>query len=234
MRLNGLFIVLDLAERKLNHPLVSRYQQALILGSIREDVWYIPGIKRVIEHLSFTHFYNPSLPGGIIPFLWPGPRLKANLFYGRALRAYRQGDTAGAFVQLGRVAHLITDMSCPVHVHRTVHETDPFEWWVEGNRKTLLGLEVPALVEGRRASDFIEGLARYTLAFRTDATNHLPGRILRKLGVLKPVTAREAGEQAKALIPLAAAYTASMLRLFLREVGAEVGVVGAAGVGVAS
>jgi hypothetical protein len=219
MRLNGLYIVLDLAIRKLNHPLVTRYKDALVLGSIREDVWYIPGLKTIFEHLSFTHFYKPPLPGGIIPFLWPGPRLKANMFYKRAIKAYRAGHNAKAFVQLGRVAHLLTDMSCPVHVHRTVHETDPFEWWVEGNRKALLNATVPDLIESRRASELIEGLARYTTTFRTDETNHLPGRILKSLGILKSVTPREAGQQARILIPMAAAYTASLLLMFLREVG---------------
>jgi hypothetical protein len=220
MRLNGLYIVVEMAVRKLGDPLVTRYKKPLILGSLREDVWYIPGARFILEHLSFSHFYRPPLPGGIVPFLWPGPRYKANLFYGRALDAQRAGRTAAAFVQLGRVAHLITDMACPVHAHRTMHETDPFEWWVEGNKKRLLALDVPDLFEGERASDFIEGMARYTQAFRTDATNHLPGRLLKKLGLREPVRAKEAGEQAMALIPMAAAYTASFLRLFVRQSGA--------------
>ena len=39
MRYNGLFIVLDLAIRKLDDPTIHRYRDPLILGSLREDVW---------------------------------------------------------------------------------------------------------------------------------------------------------------------------------------------------
>lgn len=219
MRLNGLYIVIELAMRKLADPLVEAYKKPLVLGSLREDVWYIPGARFILEHLSFSHFYRPGLPGGIFPFVWPGPRSKADLFYGRALDFQRAGKTAAAFVQLGRVAHLLTDMACPVHAHRTAHATDPFEWWVEGNRKKLLALEVPDLPTGEKASDFIEGMAQVTQAYRTDATNHLPGMVLKKLGLLKPVKSKEAGEQAVALIPTAAAYTAAMLRLFVDQSG---------------
>ena len=141
MRLNGLFVVANLAVRKLAHPLVTQYESALVLGSLREDVWWIPGARFVLEHLSFSHFYEPGLPGGFIPLLWPGPRMKGDKFYRRAVTEHRAGRTASGFVQLGRVAHLITDMCCPVHAHRAVHDTDPYEWWVEGNKKKLLELE---------------------------------------------------------------------------------------------
>jgi len=219
MRLNGLYIVVELAARKLADPVVTRYKKPLILGSLREDVWYIPGARFILEHLSFSHFYQPGLPGGFLPVVWPGPRLKADMFYDRALAAQREGRTAAAFVQLGRIAHLITDMACPVHAHRTMHMTDPFEWWVEGNRAKLLALDVPDLPPGERASDFIEGMAIVSQGHRTDETNHLVGRILKKWGFKTSVSAKEAGEQARALIPMAAAYTASMLDLFVRQTG---------------
>ena len=140
MRLNGLDIVVELAARKLADPVVTRDKKPLSLGSLREDVWYIPGARFILEHLSFSHFYHPGLPGGFLPVVWPGPRIKADMFYDRALAAQREGRTAAAFVQLGRIAHLITDMCCPVHAHRTMHMTDPFEWWVEGNKSKLLAL----------------------------------------------------------------------------------------------
>ena len=221
MRLNGLWVVADLAMRELQSPVVGRYQKALVLGSLREDVWYVPAVGRVIEHLSFSHFYRPGLPGGLVPMLWPGPRRKARVFYDRAVDEYRAGRRASGFVQLGRVVHLLTDMSCPVHAHRTVHETDPFEWWVEGNKKRLAAMRVPRAPAARVVEDVIEGMAVYTQRYRTDETNHLPGRLLRKAGLLRPVAAREAGAQGRALIPMAAGYTVELLRLFLREVGEE-------------
>jgi hypothetical protein len=228
VRLNGLEVVATTAIRELGHPLVSRYQKAIVLGSLREDVWYIPGAKVVFEHLSFSHFYRPGLPGGIIPVLWPGPRRKANKFFARAVAEHGAGRVASGFVQLGRVVHLLTDMCCPVHAHRTVHETDPFEWYVEANKKKLGSLPVPAVADQRRASDLIEGLATFTQAFATDETNHAPGKLLKRLGLLESVSAKEAGEQARALIPMAAGYTVALLRLYLREIGAAVSHAGAA------
>jgi hypothetical protein len=219
VRLNGLYIVVDLAVRKLDHPLVNRYAHALVLGSLREDVWYVPGARVVFEHLSFSHFYRPPLPGGLVPFLWPGPKMKGNLFFGRAVGEFRAGQKASGFVQLGRVAHLLTDMCCPVHAQRTIHDTDPYEWYVEGNKQKLLELPVPEVADAGRASELLESMARFTQSYRSDPTNHHTGRLLRKWGIWKGVSAREAGEQARALIPMAAAHTVSLLRLYLREVG---------------
>lgn len=220
MRLNGLYVVARLAARDLDHPLVHRYERALVLGSLREDVWWIPGLRVVFEHFSFSHFYRPGLPGGLVPFLWPGPRLKADRFFRLAVREARAGRTASGFVQLGRVVHLLADMACPVHAHRSPHETDPFEWWVEGNKARLLELPVPHVPDARRASDLIESLARATQSHASDDTNTWIGRILKRLGLLESVSAQLAGEQARALVPVACGHAAALLRLFLREIGA--------------
>ena len=219
MRLNGLYVVADLAIRNLDDPLVSRYRAPLVLGSLREDVWYVPLARFVFEHLSFSHFYQPGKPGGLVPYLWPGPRMKADKFYDRAVSAFARGERASAFVSLGRVVHLLTDMCCPVHAHRSIHETDPYEWWVEGNKAKLLRMDVPHVDDARRPSDLIEGMARYTQAFATDDTNHAIGRLMKSLGRWKSVSAREAAVQARALIPMAAGHTVSLFRLFLRDVG---------------
>lgn len=217
MRYNGLFIVLDLAIRKLDDPLVNRYRDPLILGSLREDVWYIPGLNSIFEHWSFSHFYKPPLPGGFLPIVWPGPRYKGEKFYRHALDLHQNGKVAGGFVQLGRVAHLITDMCCPVHVHRTTHLTDPFEWYVEGNKKKLLASDVPDAPEGKNVTELIMGLASYTSQFREDKTNNWPGVFMRKVGAWQPMKMKEAGEQARELIPLAAAYTVALLQMYLRD-----------------
>src|SRR5439155_1613793 len=79
----------------------------------------------------------------------------------------------------------LTDMSCPVHAHRTVHLTDPFEWHVEGNKRRLASLPVPAVPRAERASELIESLARFTQDFETDGTNHPPGRLLKRWGFWK-------------------------------------------------
>ncbi len=217
MRYGGLFVVIELALRKLDDSAVARYRDPLLLGSLREDVWHIPVVDTIFEHWSFSHFYKPPLPGGFIPLLWPGPRLKAEKFYRRALAEHGAGRSAAGFVQLGRVAHLLTDMCCPVHVHRLTHDTDPYEWYVEGNIKKLLALEVPEVADAARPRDLIHDLAAHTRKHRADPTNHHLGRALKRAKLLEGVTAKEAAAQAHELIPLAAGYTAALLRMYLRD-----------------
>jgi len=222
MRYNGLFIVLEMALRHDNNPFIQRYRDPLILGSLREDVWYIPGLNTVFEHWSFSHFYKPPLPGGYLPLLWPGPRMKAEKFYRRSLTEHKSGNQTASFIQLGRVAHLLTDMCCPVHVHRTVHDTDPFEWYVEGNRKKLLQLPLPQIPNAKSPSQLIHDLSIYTSNFRGDPTNHYLGRVLKRLKILQSVTIREAAEQAEKLIPMAASYTVALFRLYLADIQQEI------------
>jgi hypothetical protein len=219
VRYGGLYVVIELALQKLADPFVIRYKDPFVLGSLREDVWHIPIADTIFEHWSFSHFYKPPLPGGFIPIVWPGPRFKAEKFYRRALSEWRRGRTAAGFVQLGRVAHLLTDMCCPVHVHRLVHDTDPYEWYVEGNIEKLLRCPVPDVADAERPSQLIYDLARHTKAFRGDPTNHHLGRLLRRKKLVRGVTAKEAAVQAEELIPLAAGYTAALLRMYLRDGG---------------
>lgn len=218
MRLNGLWIVAHLAVKAVGDPILARYEKALVLGALREDVWHLPG-DRIFEHQSWSHFYHPWLPGGFFPLLWPGPRSKGKRFYRRALDELRAGRTAAAFAELGRAVHLVTDMSCPVHVHRTIHETDPYEWWVEANKDELLALPVPPVADFERPEDVIEAMARITSAWRPDGTNWWAGRLLARAGLRKRVGKAEAAEQARALIPVCAGHAAALLRLFLREAG---------------
>ena len=217
MRYGGLYVVIELALRSLGDEDVARYRDPLVLGSLREDVWHIPVFDAIFEHWSFSHFYKPPLPGGFLPLIWPGPRMKAEKFFRRALREHGAGRRAAGYVQLGRVAHLITDMCCPGHVHRYTHDTDPYEWYVEGNIDKLLNSEVPSVRDVARPSELIQELSAYTSRFRADAGNHHLGRVLKRRGLIRGVTAAEAGAQARELIPLAAGYTASLLRLYRRR-----------------
>jgi hypothetical protein len=216
---NGLYLVADRAVTAFGAPLALRYRKALILGALREDVLYLPMLGRTTEYPSFSHFYRPGVPGGFLPFLWPGPRSSADRLYRRALAAHREGRTAGAFVLLGRIVHLLADMSIPTHVHRAAHDRDPFEWWVEGNHARLAALPVPRVPPPRRASELIETLARVAMRHEPDRTNHPLGRFLRKRGLRQGVSARTAGEQAELLVPLAAGHAAALLEMFFRDRG---------------
>ena len=217
MRYGGLFVVIELALRQLDDARVTRYRDPLLLGSLREDVWHIPVVDTIFEHWSFSHFYKPPLPGGFLPLVWPGPRSKGDKFYRRALGEHASGRTAGGFVQLGRVAHLLTDMCCPVHVHRLTHDTDPFEWYVEGNIRRLLELPAPLVPTAERPSQLVRALAAHTRTYRADASNHHLGRMLKRAKILRGLSSKEAAAQAHELIPLAAGYTAALLRMYLRD-----------------
>jgi hypothetical protein len=226
---NGQRVVLDMAIRVLGHPLVTRYRPALVLGALREDVWYVPLFGAVLDRPSLTHFYRPGLPGGLVPFLTPGPRWRADRLFERAVARYREGRPAAAFVQLGRAAHLLTDMACPVHAQRTVHMiSDSFEWYVEGNARDLELLPVPAVAARRRASELVEDLARHTQRFSPDTTNSPWGRVLWKVGLRRKIPVPILDDQARQLIPLAAGYAAALLRLFLLRAAGDAVTVGTA------
>src|SRR4029453_7872580 len=220
-----------MAIRALGHPLVTRYRPALVLGALREDVWYVPLCGGVLDRPSLTHFYRPGLPGGLVPLLTPGPRWRGARLFARAVERYREGELAAAVVQLGREAHLLTDMACPVHAQRTVHMiSDSFEWYVEGNARALEILPVPAVATRRRASELVEDLAGQTQRFPADTTNSPWGRLLWKAGMRRKIPVPMLSDQACQLIPLAAGYAAALLRLFLlRAAGDRVPVAGAPG-----
>ena len=91
MLANGLYLIADRAVAAFGAPLAARYRKALILGALREDVLYLPLLRRVTEYPSFSHFYRPGLPGGFLPLLWPGPRSSADRLYRRALAAHAEG-----------------------------------------------------------------------------------------------------------------------------------------------
>jgi hypothetical protein len=167
--------------------------------------------------MSLNHFYRRGLPGGFVPFVTRGTRASAKRWFAQALDEHRRGRATAAFVRLGGVSHLIADMSCPVHVHRVIHENDPFEWYVEAHHEELRALPIPAVGEFDRAEDVIESLASVTKTFEPDRTRYSVGRLLRRAGVRKSVPRRVIAEQARTLIPLAGAHAAAMLRLFLRE-----------------
>ena len=171
-----------------------RFRAAIVLGSLREDVLWLPRVG-LTEYPSFRHFGGRGLPRGYLPFAWPGPTRTADVLYRRALRRARRGELAAAFVALGRIVHVVTDVCIPSHVHRAAHERDPFEWHVEGNVEQLRALPVPRVAPARRASELVTTLAREAARFRPDPTSTPLGRVLARVGLARRVDAREAREQ---------------------------------------
>ncbi len=217
MRPNGFIVVIDLALKKSDHPLLNAYRKTLILGAFRENVYFTPVLDLVTLNPSFSHFYQRRLPGGILPFVWPGPRAMADWHFRKSIEKYRAGKRASAFVQLGRVSHLLTDMACPVHAQSVFHSTDPFEWAVEAMKEELLFSSIPGSRSGRSASVLVESLARFTQDFEAEKTNNPWGYVLKCAGVLSNIRTDLVRSQVKTLIPQAAAHTIQLFELFLRN-----------------
>jgi len=214
---NGLYVVIDTAVRAVNHPMATRHRKTLIFGAFREDSGVLPVLKIVYPYLSLTHFYRPGLPGGLIPFLLPGARLRCSRFFGRAVLEYKKRREASAFIHLGRAMHFLIDMACPVHAQRVMHTRDPYEWAVEAGFAELRRLPAVPVERHESPAGIVESMACYTQRFPADGTNHGVGWVLRRLGLRRPVEAAEARRQAFELIPVAAGYAAELLHLFFRK-----------------
>jgi hypothetical protein len=216
MLCNGLYLVADEAAKATSDQRVIRYRQVLALGSLREDVIVFPN-GYFTEYASLRHFGGRGLPGGFFPLLWPGPQWEVSGRYRKALAFARHGHWNAAFVQLGRIAHIIADMSIPSHVHRYAHGYDPFEWWVEGNMRKLRDLPIPHVTTPDDPRQAVTRLASVTATHAPDATNTPVGRLLRRTGLAQPVKSREAGQQATELVPLAIGTMCALLRRFLED-----------------
>jgi hypothetical protein len=211
-------MLVERAADRVASPVVQRYRRAITLGALREDVAYVPGLPRVVEHLSLGHFWGPARSGGFIR-VWPGATTAADRWFARALRRHREGDLAGGFVRLGRAAHLLADMACPVHVHRVAHVPgDGYEWFVEMHTDALAALPVPDAPSAERASELIESLARFTHRFPADRMQHPLGRWLvrRRLGRSLPQEANR--RAATAIIPVAISHMVGLLELYARRI----------------
>lgn len=218
MRIGGLALVIERAADRVGSAELQRYRAAITLGALREDVTYVPGTRRPFEHLSFSHFYTPDRRGGYVRW-WPSARRAADLWFERAVARHRAGDRAAGFVALGRTAHLLVDMACPVHVHRVIHTPgDGFEWYVEAHGEELGAIAIPPPPAATRASELIDSLARFTHQFPADRTQHPVGRWLVRRGLARQLRQREIRRAAHAIIPVAISHAVSLLELYDRRV----------------
>lgn len=215
MRYNGLQLVIRLAVRKLDEPLLNRYADALVLGAIREDITYLARQKKIWEHWSLSHFSGRFFGGGFIPLFTASAPQRAQHYVDLSLAAWRSGDPARAFVQLGRASHLLIDMACPVHASRVAHMTDGYEWYVEANGERLAAMAFQVPAQYTCARDAANALARFTRQFAPDRSNHHWGRLLKQLGLRRALTRAEFAAQAEQIIPAAAGHLAAVYAQFI-------------------
>jgi hypothetical protein len=204
-----------MAVRESGDPLLLRYQDALVLGAIREDVWIIGG--KIWEHASFSHFWGDRVGGGFIPLIYPGAPWKAQRYFEKAVRFGKAGQTAKAMVQLGRASHLLIDMACPVHARRVPHWTDGYEWYIDGNTELLWDLRPSPPPPEKTVYDITLGMARFTRQFEPDRSNHLWGWFLKRVGVRRSLSRAEFAMQAQKILPEATARLLAVYQCFLRE-----------------
>jgi hypothetical protein len=166
---------------------------ALLDGCFREDRFSI----------GFTHFAYAAP--------WRAQRLYA--------RAVRERSRAG-FYWLGRAAHLVGEMAAPAHAQSSYHwYGEPFELYVESHAGELRALRA-ADVAPADARSLARGLAERAQQVYADRTRNVPGYIAYKLGLRRRPTDAEVEEQARALVPLGAGYTAALFARFLEETSA--------------
>jgi hypothetical protein len=200
MWFNGFVAVIDLALREANDAALTRQRETIIWGALREDVWFLPWAHTVVQNPSLSHFQRRALPGGFVPWLTPSASSRTQRCAQSALAACAKGDFASAFVRLGRAAHPLIDMSCPVHAQGVAHGDDAFEWAVEAMAEELRALAVPRVAP---CTTFGEATARMAAAAQDAVAGRIPGALAR--------------EQARHLVPLAAAHTAQLFALFARS-----------------
>jgi hypothetical protein len=216
MRIGGLAMLVERAVDR-SSPTIQRHRTAIALGALREDVAYVPGLRKPFEHLSLSHFWGPGRRGGFLP-IWPSARTMADRHFARGVKQWRRGNHAAGCVELGRVTHLVADMACPVHVHRVIHDGDGYEWFVESHLEELGALPAAPLPTVRRASDVIASLATFTHAFPADRTQHAIGRWLVRRKLARSLPQSEIRRSARAIIPVAIAHVTALLGLFAETV----------------
>ncbi|HYG21148.1 MAG TPA: FG-GAP-like repeat-containing protein [Verrucomicrobiae bacterium] len=166
--LAGMFLSLDcplhVHEDKHTHPALTVGAMLFMERTHPEDGSLIPNSGRLLIRQGsidedacpnfLSHFYDPKtgqnttprpnfVPGcGFTPsdFVQQTAPARASGFWADAVTQYRSGDTNAAFHSIGRVMHLLGDMSSPAHVHNDVHaqaglpdsgctDGDDFENW---------------------------------------------------------------------------------------------------------
>jgi hypothetical protein len=213
VRIGGLAMLVERAVDRTTSPAIRQRRRAIVLGALREDVGYVRGLPRPFEHLSLSHFWGPGRSGGFVP-LWPSARTMADRYFARAVTLHRDGAQAAGFVELGRVAHLLADMACPVHVHRVLHDGDGYEWFVESHLEELGSLPAENVPSAARASDLITSMATFTHAFPADRTQHAVGRWLVRRKLARSLPQHEIRRAARAIIPVAIAHMSALLGLY--------------------
>ncbi len=105
----------------------SKSGASIIEGAIEEE-WYDTVAKKCNTSSSTPfgfshHFYDPDIPTDDTNGLCDsqGAAARAQTYWNNAISAYKNGVKNTAYWYLGKIAHLLADLSVPAHVHRDPH-----------------------------------------------------------------------------------------------------------------
>lgn len=136
------------------HPLLSGKGIELLDSPYAEIKTYADKIKESsTEEDRFpnmsNHFYNPLTREGLAGFRNAVDYEKARAYWLRALQKYIEGNKEDAYYLLGRMVHLVQDMSVPAHVQVDPHimwvGDDDYEEWCKDKDK---GLQIISNMKG--------------------------------------------------------------------------------------
>jgi hypothetical protein len=200
---------------------IRAHYDALLLGNLREDVYKFPFLRMFMLGKGLTHYYRPGGWWGVFPLV-PSAPTRSNWLFDRGVRFYRSGQPAHGVFCLGRAVHLLSEMAAPVHAQMVLHwRGDPFEMYLERNARTLRKLPIADLPDeakrAQTAGELVHQLAVYCQSFPCDRTNNVPGWLGAKLGIFRPHDQAEVERQVNALVPMGAAYTLALYRLFMER-----------------
>lgn len=218
---NGHKLIMDLALDAYPHPALHGRYDAMLLGNLREDVYKFPFMRRFMLGKGLTHYYKPGRRGGAFFFV-PSAPTRSDFLFLRAVRLFREGKRDDAAYNLGRVAHLLSEMAAPVHAQMVLHwRGDPFEMYLETRVNELRPMKsLPPIPQGKRsAGELVHELAVFCQAYPCDRTRNLAGYVGWRLGLIPRHDAAIVDEQVRVLVPQGAAYTVALYRLFIEAVG---------------
>ncbi len=219
------YLFLKPTKNELNKKEISVVNLSHILNYIKNNQFYTQFL---------THFYDGerglSLNNKIV-FMSALDRIQ--LIYPHMLKSYKRGDIIHAYYLLGRILHILQDLTVPAHVHNDPHgptyilgKEDPYETFLStkvSDKITTVELylyldkahekafNLPYLRGQKDINLFVNKLVKYTQQFRTLDRQ---GTKEKKTGKLNYC---ELNEQASILIPFSIYVTKTFVEFTLKQ-----------------
>jgi hypothetical protein len=239
-----IYTYLGLGYRDTGSSCSNAYQGTMITEGAKEEDDYDP-VSGACNNTDFSgyyhHFYNPDNSDDDTNGLYgyPGALYNAKIYWQRALDYYSDTSTRGlAYWYLGRIAHLVGDITVPAHSHLDAHPaiinpdsyenhvTSHYEDWSSSNAKALGDLPAYSTLDeifynlAERSqyfpSDDVAGNTTNTEASWFTGWPDPAGWVISATDrYIKAENCEKIGDY---MMPLAMQYTAALYRLFWQTV----------------